>query len=829
MHEGVWMTILGLFGLLTIAVLILPLAKRIKFPYTVILAAVGILLGLLIDASEATLGHLPDLFLSFDRFELTSEVIIFVFQPALVFESSLSIDVRKLLADIRPILFLAVVGLLISAFMVAGAVYYVSGMGFVVCLLLGAILSATDPVAVVAIFKDLGAPKRLAILVEGESLFNDATAIVLFNILVAMVLGSADADMLGGIGNFLKVFIGGIVVGYLLARFCVWLIKLVGGIALVEVTLTISLAYLSFLIAEHYLHVSGVMAVVTAALVMGSLGRTGMSSGGWHLLAETWENIGFWANSLIFVLVGMAVPEILSVFAGDMWLTLVVLLVTAFFARGLLTFAVLPILSRTKIATEVSLGFRTVMWWGGLRGAVSLALALAIFENEAFSGDVRNFIAALVCAFVLFTLFINATTVGAVMRFFGLADLSPADLAIRNRTISRALENISSSMQGIAERRKISLEVADKVAQDYVGRATEIRDRDQNGEELTDSDWLNIGLKAIIGQERQGYFDQYASGYASGEIARELVSVTDELMDATKVGGVSGYKDRCELILGFNRRFRLSLWLQRRFGIVGPIGKQLENRMESMRTGQAVLAHIRESGISDIRFLVGDKAADDICVILDERIDRVTAAMKALGVQYPDYASQLQERYLLQVALRQEESEYTLLHDEAIIGTEVHGNLQGELEERGKGLGKPPKLDLGLDAETLVRRVPMFEGLSTERIKAITQLLKPQLAIPGEVICRKGEAGDTMYFISSGAIAVQLEVHPVMLGTGDFFGEIALLKDTPRTSDVLAETFSDLLMLDRRDFQQLVKDNPDLRETIEKVAELRLNTSDVES
>ena len=109
--------------------------------------------------------------------------------------------------------------------------------------------------------------------------------------------------------------------------------------------------------------------------------------------------------------------------------------------------------------------------------------------------------------------------------------------------------------------------------------------------------------------------------------------------------------------------------------------------MDSMRTAQAVLAHIRESGIGDIRFLVGDKAADDICVILDERIDRVAAAMKALEVQYPDYASQLQERYLLQVALRQEESDYTLLRDEAIIGTEGHGNLLGELEERGKGLG----------------------------------------------------------------------------------------------------------------------------------------------
>ncbi len=188
-----------------------------------------------------------------------------------------------------------------------------------------------------------------------------------------------------------------------MARFFVWLISMTGGIALVEVTLTISLAYLSFLVAEHYLHVS-VMATVTAALVMGSLGRTGMSGSGWHLLSETWENLGFWANSLIFVLVGMAVPEILSVFSGSMWFTLLVLLAVAFFARGLLTHAVLPVLSRTGVAADVSLSFRTVMWWGGLRGAVSLALALAVFENDAFDEDVRNFIAALVCAFVLFTL-----------------------------------------------------------------------------------------------------------------------------------------------------------------------------------------------------------------------------------------------------------------------------------------------------------------------------------------------------------------------------------------------------------------------------------------
>ncbi|WP_417515770.1 cation:proton antiporter [Minwuia sp.] len=823
MHEGIWTTILGLFGLMTIAVLILPLARRYKFPYTVLLAVLGIVLGLLIDATRgAHLGPVSDLFHSFESFNLTSEIIIFVFLPALVFESSLSIDVRKLMADIRPILFLAVVGLLISAFMVGGAVYAVSGMGFVVCLLLGAILSATDPVAVVAIFKDLGAPKRLAILVEGESLFNDATAIVLFNILVAMLLGAADADLFGGALNFIKVFFGGIVVGFLMARLFAWIIGHVGGIALVEVTLTISLAYLSFLIAEHYLHVSGVMATVTAALVMGSIGRTSMSGGGWHLLSETWENLGFWANSLIFVLVGMAVPEIMTHFSRDMVLTLVVLLVTAFVARGVLTHAVLPALSKAHMAADVSLGFRTVMWWGGLRGAVSLALALAVFENDAFPEDVRNFVAALVCAFVLFTLFINATTVGTVMKAFGLDRLSPADLALRNRTIARALDDIGAQVHRVAAERRIPESVADTVARHYRERVEQIRAEERDGADLSEQDWLKIGLMATIGQERQGYFQQYSGGYVHSGIARELVAMTDELMDATKARGVEGYRDVCNYILGFNWRFRLSMRLQRRLGIAGPMSKRLANRMERLRTCQAVLTGVRRSGVDDIRALVGDAAADALCQMLDERLERTMSALSALRAQYPDYAAELQQRYLHQVALRRERADYNRLHDEAIIGAEIYANLQNELEEREAAMGRRPDLDLGLDPEAMVSRVPIFADLSAARIGAIARLLKSQLAIPGETICAKGEAGNSMYFVSSGAIAVHVEPDPVMLGSGDFFGELALLTGAPRTVDVVAETFSDLLILEKRDFDKLLDEHADLKATIERVAEERL-------
>ena len=129
MHEGVWSTVLGLFSLMTIAVLILPLSKRVKIPYTVLLALVGIIIGFLhgmIGVTPSDLGFHSQLFNSFQSFDLTSEVIFFVFLPVLIFEASLAIDVRKLLSDIRPILFLAVIGLFISTFLIGGAVYALS-------------------------------------------------------------------------------------------------------------------------------------------------------------------------------------------------------------------------------------------------------------------------------------------------------------------------------------------------------------------------------------------------------------------------------------------------------------------------------------------------------------------------------------------------------------------------------------------------------------------------------------------------------------------------------------------------------------------------------
>ena len=826
MHEGVWLTVLGLFGLMTISVLVLPLSRKIKMPYTVLLALLGIIIGLAdnwLGISQSDSGIVSEFFSSFDSFELTSGIIFFIFLPVLIFEASLAIDVRKLLSDIRPILFLAVIGLFISTFLIGGAVYSVSGMGFVVCLLLGAILSATDPVAVVAIFKDLGAPKRLAILVEGESLFNDATAIVLFTILAAMVAGTAQADLGTGALQFIKVFLGGIVVGFLMARVFSWVIGKVGGIALVEVSLTIALAFLAFLIAEHYLHVSGVMAVVTSALVIGSHGRTSVSGHGWELLEETWETLGFWANSLIFILVGIAVPTYLSDFGAEMWLTLITLLVVGFGARALLTHGILPILSSAGICPPVNLGFRTVMWWGGLRGAVSLALALAVVENPSISEEVKNFIIALVCAFVLFTLFINATTVGAVMKAFGLDKLSKSDLAVRDRTVGKAIKEVAEGIPAIANNNTIFGEVADLAVTGYNDRLGALEKSVDSQNNLDPDSWLKIGLLSVIGQERKHYFSDYGNGYVDSSNTRDLVSTADDLLDAVKADGISGYQTAWEKTLEFDWRVQLAMFFQRNFSIVGPLKAHLANRWARLRSMLSALNKIKNGGLEELKTLIDPSVTKRLAELVEERFQKTEAALNALRAQYPDYANKVQTRHLDKITLNQELSKYRELYDDAIISTEIFTNLETDLKTREQLASEEPELDLGLNRLELVSAVPLFENMDAEKRQSIANLLRPRLVIPGEVICKEGDAGDSMFFISSGALSVNLKDGAVTLGSGDFFGEIALLKETPRVATVAADSFCELLVLRKTDFEELLINTPQLRNEIEKVAADRLS------
>ena len=267
-----------IIGLLLIAAATLAFTKRINLPFSVALVLVGIGLSYIAESGPLFLRPIAE-------YHISPEVILYVFLPTLIFESAFNLDARHLRQNLLPILTLAVPGLLLSTAIIGTFVWTVtsailsSPIPLPAALLLGAILSATDPVAVIALFKQLGAPKRLTILVEGESLFNDATSIVLSKILLGVALaGYFTAEtVFGGVLEFLGVFLGGIFIGWLAAIAVGLILGRVESDPFIETSLTTVLAYFSFLISEEVFHVSGVMATVAAGVTMGGWGRAKIS------------------------------------------------------------------------------------------------------------------------------------------------------------------------------------------------------------------------------------------------------------------------------------------------------------------------------------------------------------------------------------------------------------------------------------------------------------------------------------------------------------------------------------------------------------------------
>ncbi len=593
-------------------------------------------------------------------------------------------------------------------------------------------------------------------------------------------------------------------------------------VKLVKITLTICLAYLAFIVAEHIFHVSGVMASVTAGLVMGSLGQSVISPTTWETMHETWEHIGFWANSFIFMLVGIAVPEILLDMTGREFTAMFILIGAAFFARGLVIYAVLPAFTFGKVMEKVSAAYKAVMFWGGLRGAVSLALALAVMENPAFDGEARHFVGVMVTGLVLFTLFINAPTIGAVIRFFGLNKLSPADQAIRQRAMEVSLHDISDQLEKTANELEVDSSLAEDVVSRYRKRAEEVKGAKDAVVKISEEDWSRIGLTVLVSQEREGYLRLFEEGYVNSKIARLLLSQMEDLLDGIRNGGVAGYIHAYNRNLGFNWYFRMGTKLLSWTGYGGVLSQLLGDRYEMLISQKRVLAIVEDKGIQGISNLFGEKLGDTLSHVLKRRSSTLGKSVALFKLQYPEYAVELEKRYLSQVALRLEDHEFQEMLESYVISREVFNDLEKELDAKARKMEKRPKLDLGLNPEKLVSRVPFFTDLPPESIKQIVGLLRPRLALPGEKVVQKGQAGNAMYFISSGSMEVELDP-PILLGTSDFFGEIALLKEMPRTADVVAHGFCDLLVLEARDFQAFLNDYPDLKKTIEATAQERLH------
>ena len=422
MHSEAFVTtVMVVVALLFLASISAVIAARIKFPFTIGLVVVGVLVAFLAD-------DMPEVAHALDAFKLEPVMIMFLFVPILIFESAFSMDVRVMMKNIVPVLTLAGPGLLISTGIIGGLIWLLTPLPLESALIFGCLISATDPVAVIALFKEMGAPKRLTMLMEGESVFNDATAIVTFQIILGVVaIGILDFQTItGGVIDFFVVFFGGLAVGLVIGWLVVQAIPLVGNQPLVHITLTLVSAYGAFIIADHVLATSGIMAVLATGMTIGYYAPTRHRRQVHEYLKLFWEDAAFVANSLIFLMLGLSEKVFLG-HAGKnpegLLYPVLIAIAVVLFSRFVVVFSLVPLVNRWGGIPPVSRGYQTVLAWGGLRGAIAIALAISLPSHFPYRWQIIDFTFGV----VLFTLIVNGTTMKYVMDRFGLTKPAPLD------------------------------------------------------------------------------------------------------------------------------------------------------------------------------------------------------------------------------------------------------------------------------------------------------------------------------------------------------------------------------------------------------------------
>jgi monovalent cation:H+ antiporter, CPA1 family len=799
--------------LLLVAAAVLALSKRLHLPFTILLVVVGI------GVSElARLG--PQLLPPLVDFRISPDVILFVFLPTLIFESSLHLDARELRRNLFPVLTLAIPGLLLSTAIIGGLVAVLTPIDLPSALLLGAILSATDPVAVISLFKQLGAPRRLTVLVEGESLFNDATAIVASQILLAIALaGYVTAEaIVGGMGEFVFVFLGGALAGWMMAVAVGFLLGRVEDDALIEISLTTILAYFSFLIAEHVLHVSGVMATVAAALTIGGWGHAKISHSVREHLESFWDYLAFVANALIFLMVGLQIN--LGAVAQS-WHMLIWVVLAMLLARAAAVFGLVPLVGRLPGSEVIDRRYQMVMFWGGLRGAIALAIALSLGDFP-----LADTFVVLVAGAVLFTLIVPGLTIERLIRYLGLHSPPLADRLAESEARLGAHQSALEQLPRLQQDATFSSRTATRLRTQYQLLVDDAEERfdEQRQLELDQAQEYNLLILKCFSVQKAFYREKLGAGHLSEQTYRNLVYALNVEGDSLRYRGAL---PRIPPRSRFVRWWRDS-WMRlvQRLGLFDDYAESIRSHSTAQDYEYAwagyhgclrVLASIdslsrhsrsRSKIVQEVRDLFGRWAQG-----ARQRLDTVAE-------QFPEFFQASQQRLAERMMLHSQRDFIVNQRRSGAIPNSVAAKLLEELDRDIRVLRGYDTAHLKLDPSELLRKVPMFTALPEEEVPRVLACLR-QHTVPArqDLICQD-ERDDSLYLIARGTVRVLRrrhgeEVEIARLGVGDFVGQGGFLDRGPHRATCRALTPCAVYELRRRDLDKLQDSCPGMWAALE--------------
>lgn len=808
---------------LVIGTLVRHLMQKTPLPFTVILVIFGLILGaltrtgILVKFNLAFIANSIEWGGSFDP-----HMILFIFLPILIFEAAFAMDVHTFRKTSTNAVMLAVPGIIIALFLTGAFVILIgkSGIGMTdwswpMALMFGAVISATDPVAVVALLKELGASKKLGTLIEGESLLNDGTAIVIFMVFFTTMTGEAVGA--SPIVQFLKVSFGGILTGILIGGIVIAWAKRVFNDALVEITMIIVAAYLTFYVAEHYLHVSGVLGLVALGLVMAGIGRTRISPEVEHFLHEFWELAAFIANVLIFIIVGVVIAQRIH-FSGKDFLLLGLIYIAIHIVRAIVIASMYPIMRKAGYGLPKKDSY--VLWWGALRGAIGLALGLIVAGAQSIPEDIRNQFLFLIAGTVTLTLLVNATTVGWLVNKLGLTKLAPAKALM----IYHARQYLRQSSENTMEKMK-----SDR----FIGKANwnlvmEYLPEEMEGkiDDLEKIEKIAETRRRILEKEKSSYWYQFKEGMINSTAVRRLSDTINEILDAGGTIPLSQRKDLEEL-------WKTPKMLNKLQNIP-LLGKIIENyffeRLSVSYDTARGFVEAQEEGLKLVESMVRsatDKEEEKILAIIEEEINenRIHGLtfIRNLRKNYPEIYTAIATRQAIRAILNYELRTVERLQKNGRIDSSEATKIITVIEERMKRLmQKPPKVKLPETIEIL-KDIPWLRDLKKSTFENVVDAFQHRVFSVGDTLIKEGTAGESLYIIIRGNIKLARENKVLdILGAGTTIGEMSILTGKPFDATATAESPVTALRLRYLKIQSLLETSPDLSDGLWKIGGMRI-------
>jgi CPA1 family monovalent cation:H+ antiporter len=676
-----------------ISLVVFVLSRRLRVPYTVLLVVAG---SLLVPVSKL------DFFFFISSFHLTPELLFFVFLPILIFESAYNMNVRSLTENFYSIGSLAILGLIISTVFVGLVGYYVFKFaGFevpvLVLLLFGAIISSTDPVAVLALFKEYGAPKRLTLIFEGESLCNDATGFAAFLVVLELLVhGYTGADsIVAALVSFFTMLVGGIIFGLLMGFLFAKLIQWVKGYEHLEITLTLLVAHFTFILTEvisehleisgYHVRLSSIIATMVASMVIGNFGRYKMSPHVEEYMERFWGYFAFVTNSLVFILMGLLFASLsisLNVAILPIFLAIVVVLV----GRALSIYPVLALVNLIGKEDPIPANWMHLLSWGSLRGALAVIMVLLIPDDVTVPGwtydfSVKQFVAALTIGSIYFTLLVKATTIGRVMHWLDIDALTDEEEVGYFKSKAAIYDAARIKLQELALQEKITEDQHRILDSQYHSLYQEACAKckvklGSSGEMLQ-----NILRIYALGAEKDKLKDLFQRGETTEKIYKKILnmlSIQTERVESGKPqlasSGESFPTDGFEQLIAFFRR----LFFSKSYFI------KPEDMYLYLLTLNRVVGHALEKlnalGDSNFGEIFDDKSAlEDLVKLYQSILDDTRKRMESLVRKHAFLLTHLNEA-AAESAMQSVQTE-TLenLHRNEIITNKLYIMLQHEL------------------------------------------------------------------------------------------------------------------------------------------------------